>query len=175
MINFTVGPVQMDKKTRAFGQKQIPYFRTPEFSSLMKENETILCELFDAPGDSRVIFMTASGTASMEGAVMNFFTQKDNVLVVNGGSFGQRFVELCVIHEIPFTEIKLYYGKPLTKEDLNPFENQGYTGVLVQLCETSTGIRFDMSLVGDFCKRNGCFFLVDAISGFLADELSMKK
>ena len=32
MINFTVGPVQMDKETRELGQNQIPYFRTPEFS-----------------------------------------------------------------------------------------------------------------------------------------------
>ena len=92
MINFTVGPVQMDKETRRLGKNQIPYFRTPEFSSLMKENEKLLCEFFDAPDESRVIFMTASGTASMEASVMNFFTPQDKVLVVNGGSFGHRLV-----------------------------------------------------------------------------------
>ena len=175
MINFTVGPVQMDEETRKLGSHQIPYFRTPEFSAVMKENEKLLCRFFDAPENSRVVFMTGSGTASMEGGVMNFFTQQDKVLVVNGGSFGHRLVELCEIHEIPFTEIKLEYGKPLTKELLAQFENAGYTGFLVQLCETSTGLLYDMNVIGDFCQRNGIFLFVDAVSGFMADAFSMKK
>ena len=175
MINFTVGPVQMDEETRKLGKDQIPYFRTPEFSEVMKENEKLLCSFFDAPDNSRVVFMTGSGTASMEGGVMNFFTKDDKVLVVNGGSFGHRFVELCEIHEIPFTEIKLEYGRPLTSEYLAKFENAGYTGFLVQLCETSTGVLYDMNLIGDFCNRNGIFLFVDAESGFMADEFSMKQ
>ena len=175
MINFTVGPVQMDEETRNIASEQIPYFRTEEFSKLMLENEKLLCKLFDAPEESRVIFMTGSGTASMEGGVMNFFTSKDKVLVVNGGSFGERLVELCTIHNIPYTEIKLEYGQPLKNETLEKYENQGYTGMLLQLCETSTGILYDMPLVGDFCKRNNCFLFVDAVSGFLADKLSMKQ
>lgn len=175
MINFTVGPVQMDEETCGIGKNQIPYFRTPEFSAVMKENENLLLDLFDAPENSRVVFMTGSGTASMEGGVMNFFTRDDKVLVVNGGSFGHRFAELCEIHSVPYTEIKLDYGKPLTETHLAQFENSGYTGFLVQLCETATGVLYDMSLIGDFCVRNGIFLFVDAVSGFMADELSMKK
>lgn len=175
MINFTVGPVQMDDETRNLAKEQIPYFRTDEFSVLMKENEKLLCSFFDAPENSRVIFMTGSGTASMEGGIINFFDKSDKVLVVNGGSFGSRFVELCQIHEIPFAEIKLEFGKPLTLEILRNYESQNYTGFVVQLCETSSGILFDMNLIGDFCKRNNLFLFVDAVSGFMADEISMKK
>lgn len=175
MINFTVGPVQMDEETRRLGMEQIPYFRTPEFSSIMKQNEELLCKFFDAPSNSRVIFMTGSGTASMEGGIMNFFTPQDKVLVVNGGSFGHRFVELCEIHDIPFSEIKLEFGKSLTKEHLFKYENSGFTGMALQLCETSSGVLFDMNLVGDFCKRNNIFLFVDAVSGFLADKISMKE
>lgn len=76
----------------------------------MKEKESLLCDFFDAPKVSRVVFLTGSGTASMEGGVMNFFSSEDKVLVVNGGSFGHRLVELCQIHKIPHTEIKLSYG-----------------------------------------------------------------
>lgn len=175
MINFTVGPVQMDNETKRIGSEEIPYFRTPEFSAIMKENESLLCKFFDAPKDSRVIFMTGSGTASMEGGIMNFFNSADKVLVVNGGSFGERFVELCRIHEIPFTEIKLNFGEPLTKEILTQYENKEYSGMILQLCETSTGVLYDLNMVGDFCNRNKCFLFVDAVSGFLADTLSMNK
>lgn len=175
MINFTVGPVQMDKETRAMGKNQIPYFRTPEFSATMKENEKIMCSFFDAPKNSRCIFMTGSGTASMEASVMNFFTAKDKVLVVNGGTFGHRLVELCTIHEIPFTEIKLEYGSPLTLEQLQQYKGKKYTGMMLQLCETSTGILYDLKMIGNFCKENNLFLMVDAVSGFLADKFSMKK
>lgn len=175
MINFTVGPVQMDKQTRKMGMNQIPYFRTPEFSEVMKENEDLLCEFFDAPENSRAVFLTGSGTASMEAAVWNCFSEKDKVLVVNGGSFGHRLVQLCEIHEIPFTEIKLEYGQPLTKDNLSQYAGQGYTGMMLQLCETSTGVLYDMNMVGQFCRDNGLFLMVDAVSGFLADEFSMQK
>ena len=173
MINFTIGPVQMDNETMEIGRQQIPYFRTPEFSAMMQENERILCRLFDAPDDSRALFLTGSGTASMEGGIMNFFTASDKLLVVNGGSFGQRLVELCQIHEIPFTEIRLEYGQPLTKDNLYKYDNEQYTGMVLQLCETSTGVRYDMEMVGEFCQRNNIFLFVDAISGFLADKFSM--
>lgn len=175
MINFTVGPVQMDKETRKFGKNQIPYFRTQEFSKIMKENEIMLCEFFGAPENSKAIFLTGSGTASMEASVMNCFTKEDKVLVVNGGSFGERLVELCTIHEIPFTEIHLDYGQPLTKDELYKYSKQQYTGMMLQLCETSTGILYDLNMVGAFCKENNIFLMVDAVSGFLADEFNMTK
>ncbi|MCR5290547.1 MAG: aminotransferase class V-fold PLP-dependent enzyme [Treponema sp.] len=175
MLNFTVGPVMMDDTLRLENSEQIPYFRTPEFSAIMKENESYLCQFLDAPKDSRMIFMTGSGTASMEAAVMNVFTAQDKVLVVNGGSFGHRFVELCTIHGIPFTEIHLNYGEPLTQKHLDAFNNQGYTGLIMQHHETSTGVLYDLSMVGAFCKKNNIFLLVDAISSFMADPLSMQQ
>ena len=174
MINCTIGPVQMDAETCSLASEQIPYFRTAEFSRMMTENESLLCALFDAPDGSRAVFTTGSGTAAMEGAVMNFFSADDRVLVVNGGGFGRRFCQLCAIHGVPFTEIALGHGLPLCAEHLAPFEGAGYTGFLVQLCETTTGVRYDMDMVGDFCARNGIFLCVDAVSGFLADEFSMK-
>ena len=175
MINFTVGPVQMDEETRELGKNQIPYFRTPEFSSIMKENEKLLCKFFDAPENSRVVFMTGSGTASMEGGVINFFSKEDKVLVVNGGSFGSRFVELCKIHEIEYEEIKLNYGKTLTKEILNKIDGTKFTGFLVNVHETSTGVHYDMNLISKFCKKYNLFLIVDAISSFLADDFDMIK
>ena len=37
MLNFAVGPVMMSPEIRRIGAEEIPYFRTPEFSRLMKE------------------------------------------------------------------------------------------------------------------------------------------
>lgn len=39
MLNFTVGPVMCSEDVRAVGGEPVPYFRTPEFSNVMFENE----------------------------------------------------------------------------------------------------------------------------------------
>jgi len=173
MINFTVGPVQSNDEILTIGSQQVPYFRTPEFSQVMLENEKLMLEFASAPQQARAVFMTGSGTASMEAAVMNTLTGADKALVVNGGSFGQRFVELLELHGIPFTQIKLPFGKALTAQELAPYDGQGYTAFLVNVHETSTGVHYDMGLIGDFCKKNGLFLMVDAISSFLADPFDM--
>ena len=174
MTNFTVGPVQSSDAVRAIGAEQVPYFRTEEFSELMIENECYIKKFANATPESKVVFMTCSGSGGMETAIMNTLTSKDKAIVVNGGSFGERFVELLELHEIPFTEIKLEPGKDLKAELLKPFEGQGYTCFLVNKHETSTGVHYDINLISDFCKRNGLFFIVDCISTFLADPFDMQ-
>ena len=175
MLNFSVGPVQSDDYVREIGSCQVPYFRTPEFSEVMFENEKLVLKFAKAPKGSRAVFITGSGTASMEASVINTLTKNDKAIVVNGGSFGHRFSEILDIHKIPHDDIVLETGKALTKEHLLPFENKGYTAFLVNVCETSTGVRYDMDLIGEFCKRNGIFLIADAVSAFLADESDMEK
>ena len=174
MINFTVGPVQSSDEVRKIGQEQVPYFRTTEFSEVMFENERLMIEFAKADEKARTVFITGSGTASMEAVIMNTLTTKDNVLIVNGGSFGQRFVDLCEIYEIPYSQIKLETGKPLTEEMLEPYDDKDYTAFVVNVHETSTGVHYDMDLISKFCKKNHLFLIVDAISSFLADEFNMK-
>ena len=70
---FTVGPVEMFPDTLKMNAEQTPYFRTPEFSEIMLENEVLLKESVCAPKNAKVVFLTASGTAAMEAAVINCF------------------------------------------------------------------------------------------------------
>ncbi|MDE6501603.1 MAG: aminotransferase class V-fold PLP-dependent enzyme [Ruminococcus sp.] len=173
MINFTVGPVQSSDSVRMVGAEQVPYFRTPEFSEVMFENERLIKKFAHADENSKVVFITGSGTASMEATIINTLTKEDKVLVVNGGSFGHRFVELCRLHEIPYTEISLDYGQALSKEHIDAFDGKDYTGFVVNLNETSTGVLYDINMISDFCKKNNLFLIVDAISAFLADPINM--
>ena len=174
MLNFTVGPVMSNDSVRKIGAEQVPYFRTSEFSEMMLENERLVKKFAHATDDSRVAFMTCSGSGGMETAIMNCLSKDDKALVINGGSFGERFVELLTLHEIPFSEIKMERGKALRPEQLLPFEGKGYTAFLFQKHETSTGVHFDANLISEFCKRNGCFMIVDTISTFLADTFDME-
>lgn len=175
MLNFTVGPVMSSEAVCAIGAEQIPYFRTAEFSEIMFENEQLMKKFAKAEDKARAVFMTGSGTLSMEAAVMNLFTADDSVLVIDGGSFGHRFVEMLQIHEIPHTIIKPEFGHGVTADQLSAYDGKGYTGFLVNLDETSVGVLYDIKLISDFCKRNNIFLVVDSISSFLCDPFDMKE
>lgn len=175
MINFAVGPVMMSESVRKIGGQDLPYFRTEEFSSTMFENKMLFLKMVNAPEESEAVFLTSSGTGAMEAAVTNTLSSDDRVLVVNGGSFGERWVELCKLHSIRFTEIKVPLGKALDQKLLWSFGSGGYTALLVQEDETSTGEKFDIEAIGDFCKKNNIFFIIDGISSFLADPIDMEK
>ena len=175
MINFTVGPVQSSEKVLEIGKEQVPYFRTQEFSNIMFENEKLIKKYAGASDDSRAVFITGSGTASMEASVINTLTSEDKVLVINGGSFGKRFAEICEIHNIPYTEIKIKPGCTLKKEELYKYDQMGYTALLINVHETSTGVLYDIDMVSEFCKRNNIFLITDCISSFIADPYNMEK
>ena len=173
MLNFALGPVMSSDLVLEIGSQQTPYFRTPEFSQVTLENERLMKEMLYADEDSRVIFLTGSGTAGMESTVMNVFNEQDKVLIVNGGGFGQRFVDLCKLHNIDCEDIKVDFGSCLTKEMLYEYDNKDFTAFLVNICETSSGVHYDLDLISEFCKKNNLLLVVDAISSFLADSLNM--
>ncbi len=175
MLNFTIGPVMCSDEIRKIGGEQVPYFRTPEFSEIMLDNERLILRFSKAPQGSKAVFLTNSSTGAMEAVVMNCFTSDDKVLIIDGGSFGHRFVTLCDIHDVPHEVLKLEYGKKLTKDRLNEYDGGGFTGLLVNIDETSTGVLYDAEMLGEFCHKNGMFFVCDCVSSFLADEFNMEK
>lgn len=81
MLNFTVGPVMSNDEVLAIGGEQVPYFRTQEFSDIMLENERLMKKFVNASEEARAVFITGSGTASMEAVVMNVFREKINYLL----------------------------------------------------------------------------------------------
>lgn len=174
MLNFTVGPVMSSDEVCSVGGEQVPYFRTPEFSDIMLENERLMLKFCKAPKGSKAVFMTNSSTGSMEAVVMNCFTSADKVIVIDGGSFGHRFVELCEIYEIPHTVLHLNHGQKLTREHLHEYDNQNFTGLLVNIDETSTGVLYDSEMLGEFCRKNNIFYVCDCVSSFLADPFNME-
>ncbi len=174
MLNFTVGPVMSNDAVRAIGAEQVPYFRTSEFSAMMLENERLMKKFTKAADNARAVFMTGSGTLSMEAVVINLFTEDDRVLVIDGGSFGHRFVQLLEIHGIPFTAIRPQFGSGVTAEQLAEYDGKGYTGFLVNLDETSVGVLYDIRMISSFWRKNGIFLVVDSISSFLCDPFNME-
>lgn len=173
MTLFTLGPVEMYPDTMELGGCQVPYFRVPEFSAMMLENEQLIQKFSGAGPYDRTVFLTASGTGAMEATVMNCLTAQDKALVIVGGTFGRRFVDICQVQGIPYEALELEFGQELTEDMLAPYAGGDYSALLVNIHETSVGHLYDAQLLSRFCRDNGLLFIVDAISSFLADPIDM--
>ena len=135
---FTLGHVPMYNETLNLGCEQVPYFRTLEFSEILLKTEHLLLKTVDAPDQSKGLFLTASGTGAMEATVLNCLNTEDFVLIVNGGTFGERSEKLCILYKIPHKVLFLPYGEFLTKDKLEPYQSFAFSAMLVNIHESST-------------------------------------
>lgn len=174
---FTVGPVEMFDEVKAVraDNNSVPYFRTQEFSDLMLDTDELLQKFAHAPRNAKTIYLTASGTAAMEATVQNCFSSSDRLLIINGGTFGQRFVDICQIHNIPHDVIRLEYGEILSKSHFDKVCDNEYKALLVNIDETSTGQLYDIKIISHFCQSKNMYLIVDAISSFLCDSFDMEE
>ncbi|MCK5823953.1 MAG: alanine--glyoxylate aminotransferase family protein [Ichthyobacteriaceae bacterium] len=173
MLTFAF-PGLIEDDILALGSKQIPYMRTSKFSKMVNENEEILKELLDVK-DGKVITYTSAGTAAMESVVVNYVSNFNKVLVINGGTFGNRWRDLCKYHNINADEFKVVFGKDINYTKLNDIIDKGnYDVLLCQHHETSSGQLYDLDKISTTCKNNNVRLVVDAISSFMTDDFSMK-
>lgn len=166
---FTIGPAQMYPSTLEVRSHVVPYFRTSEFSEMMLDSIGLLKELEGATPDSEVIVLTASGSGAMEATIMNCFDEQDRLLIICGGTFGERFVRICEIHGIPHDVIYLGPDEALVRAHLDAASGKQHTGLLVNIDETYTGQLYDLEMISDYCRDHGLLLVVDAISSFLCD------
>jgi len=168
---FTPGPVKISDPILAIGGKQTPYFRNNEFSEILLDCEKFLLTIAKAPPGSRVVFLTGSGTAAMEATVVNLLDSRDSPIVINGGGFGQRFVDICSFHCLKNIN---HHIKGTNLSDTNELEHYSQSrALLVNGHETSVGIMYDLDAIGNFCQKHSLLHIVDAISMFITDEVDM--
>lgn len=171
---FTVGPVNMFERTLRIASEPIPYFRNDYFSGVMFEIFDNMLKTVNAPEGSRVVLLTTSGSGGMESAVINTCDDKTTALVVNGGSFGKRFSEICDRHNFKHIDCIVPFEEDLTYDMLKKASvNEKIDVVFVNIHETSIGKKYDPAILKAFAEEQDALFVVDAISSFLADENDM--
>ena len=172
---FTPGPVKMPEIVLSEGAKQLPYFRTKQFSKIVSECNRMLKNSVNAPAGSECIFLSASGTGAMDAVVSNMFDKSDSILSVNSGAFGKRFCEILEFYSIENEQILVQSGSSITYEQLSAVPLHKKTALLINGHETTTGALHDLHMAGQFCSKNKLLFIVDAISMYLADNVDMQK
>jgi aspartate aminotransferase-like enzyme len=122
----------------------------------------------------KTIIYTGSGTGAMGAVIENYVTSKKKAFVINGGSFGHRWFQLCEYYKVPAFNYIVPFAKDINYIDLEQkivFEKPDV--LLCQHHETSTGQLFNLEKISKICHKYGVSLVVDIISSFLAEKINM--
>jgi len=157
------GPTPIPNEVALAMAETMIHHRTPQFNQIFNEAREGLKKLFATKND--VLILASSGTGAMEASVANLFSPGDKVLVINGGKFGERWVNISNAYGLTPIEMNVEWGQAVKVADVEKQlkADPDIQGVMIQASETSTTVLHPVKEIAALTK-NGPLFLVDGVT-----------
>lgn len=171
-----LGPTEIEPEILQAGSLPMEYMRTSDFSERLKNIFVNLQYVFQT--ENPVLIYASSGTGVMEAAVANYCKKGDSALYINGGTFGNRWGQICRLYGIDATELRVPFGNSVDLADVEKRlkANPNIKTVFATYDETSSGALTDIEMLGDVVYRNSnSLLIVDCVSALVVEPLLMDK
>ena len=157
------GPTPIPSEVQLAMSETMIHHRTPQFNKVFEEARRGLKKLFGTKND--VIMFASSGTGAMEAAVANLFSPGDKVLVINGGKFGERWLNIANAFGLNPIDLKVEWGRAVKVADIEKQlkAQPDIQSVLIQASETSTTVLHPVKEIASLTK-GGPLLLVDGVT-----------
>ena len=174
------GPVPISKNVRDEMARTLVSHRSSEFAETYQKFRDGLDYVFcnstldgtRSAKNGMSIPLMGTATMGMEAAITNLAGPRDEVVALDNGKFGDRFVDIanrnCLVKPIR-ANWGDSFDMELIKETITP--NTRVVAMVHQ--DTSTGIMNPIKEVGQIAKENGAFFVVDGVSCIGGDEFKI--
>ena len=160
----TPGPTPLPERVRLAMAQDMIHHRTPAFKKLLQGTQENLQTIF---GTSQpVISLVASGSGAMTAAVSNLFAPGETVLVIRGGKFAERWMEICVALGVNAVPLDVTWGESANIADVEAALEgiPGVSGLLVQVSETSTGAVHPIRELAALATKKNILLVADGVS-----------
>ena len=171
---FSPGPTPIPLQFQMAALDRNPYHRTQEFYTVFLKCRELLANIMYS--QQRPLILSSSGTGALESAVVNLTDVKDQVVVINGGKFGQRWSQLCSAYACNIKEIKVPWGEaPAPSELASTLDSlSNVKAVFFQSLETSTGVALPVQELAQVVRTHSdALVVVDAVSAFGSEMIKM--
>jgi aspartate aminotransferase-like enzyme len=167
------GPTPVPPEVVAAMAQPVIHHRTPQFAAVLAKVQQGLRELFGTKED--VLVLAASGTGAMEGSVTNLCSPGDEVIVVNGGKFGERWTKICKTYGLTVREIRVEWGRAVAAQMVGTAleEYPKARAVYLQASETSTCALHPVAEIAKLTRARDTLLVVDGITAVGVLPLSM--
>ncbi|MFN8791762.1 MAG: pyridoxal-phosphate-dependent aminotransferase family protein [Bdellovibrionales bacterium] len=150
------------------------HHRSGEFRELFTELRRRLGLFFQTR--QPVVVLTGSGSAAMEAVSASLFREKDPVLVIVNGAYGDQWAQINQSLGLNVEILQCPAGAPVDDEALrNQLSKRSYAAIFLQACETSTGVLNNIQLVrGALGSESKTLLVVDGCSAVGAIDLPVE-
>ncbi len=178
MANLRIpGPTPLSPQVLTSLSQQMISHRGKSYEKIHKEVVTNLQYFFQTKNP--IYLLTASGTAGLETAVVNFFSPGDTVVFFTCGEFGNRWSEIARRYGLKVNQIKFPEGtgvkKKIVRKTLN--NTKKLAGVFITHNETGTGVLNNLFEIAPIVKGHSDkpILLVDSVSALGGADLPMDR
>jgi aspartate aminotransferase-like enzyme len=157
------GPTPIPNEVALAMSETMIHHRTPQFNHIFDQARQGLKKLFGTQND--VLILASSGTGAMEASVANLFSPGDKVLVINGGKFGERWLNIANAFGLSPIELEVEWGQAVKVDTVEKQmkAHPDLKGVMIQASETSTTVLHPVKEIAKL-TTNGPLFLVDGVT-----------
>jgi aspartate aminotransferase-like enzyme len=161
---FTPGPVEIPARILRALSAIPPHHRTEGFRATFKRVSEALRELHRTEGE--MFLLGASGSGAMEAAVVNLLQPSDKALVVVGGKFGERWMNLLKAYGIAHETIDVEWGHAVDPAEVERrlARDPKIVALFSTHSETSTGAIHDIQAIARITRGRNVRLVVDAIT-----------
>ena len=171
-IMLTPGPTPLPPQVLAAMSRPLIHHRTEEFGRLFSSVIEDMKWAYRTKGS--VLMMTASGTGTMESAVVNLLSPGDASVVCTTGAFGDRFVALHKAFGLSPEVLAFEWGRAVDPDALRRLlrGSKGAKAVFLQHTDTSTGVVNDLKTLSKIIREESdALVVVDSVSGLACEPL----
>ncbi|MFP6679100.1 MAG: alanine--glyoxylate aminotransferase family protein [Dehalococcoidia bacterium] len=168
------GPVPLPEEVLQATGRQMINHRGPEFAEIISRMTANFKTVLGTRG--RAYFLTASGTGSMEAAIVNTLSSGDRVLSISIGSFGNRFGDIAEAYGAEVTRMESEWGEAADPEMVRRTLRSmpDCAAVVVTHNESSTGVMNPIEQISRVVHdESDALVLVDAVSSAAGVPLPM--
>ncbi len=162
------GPVEVPFSVSNAGSLVINH-RSDEFRNIVKENQELLNKF---SGAFKSVVITGSGTLAVETMVFSLINQKQKVLSISYGNFGERLID-SIKRKTKNIEY-INYDKLNINKLIDDIKEKDFDLLFLVHNETSNGTAIrELKEIIKIVKNKGAKLLIDDVSGFGGYNISM--
>ncbi len=168
------GPVNLHPAVREALSQPMIHHRTPEFDQILQKALSGLKKVFQT--EQHVFILSSTGSGGMEALMVNTLQPGDEIIIVDSGKFGERWVEMAQTFGYIVHRLKIPWGKSVEPEQITTMLDRypQTQAVFCQACETSTGALHPLQKISKSLKAYPqVLFFVDGITAVGAMNVPM--
>lgn len=127
--------------------------------------------------DYTTVLMQGSGTFVVESVMTTAISQKDKVLIVTNGAYGERIVKMAEYIGLNYVEYGVAYDEYPQEDAIRKILqlDPEITHIVMVHCETTTGILNPLEMISKLSAEYEKTLIIDAMSSFGGVEINMSE